>query len=155
MFRHNNRHEFAAFFEHANLADRGLLGIGRFNSFRLNLLSALGFDQRRDATEDVKVIVLIKVTHVAGAKPSVAREDLFRFVREVPIACKNIRPPRENLANFAPVDALPFFERARIDPNLHAGKWFSYAVSWRFPTQVQREKRRSFGETVADGDFPA
>src|SRR5438309_12037909 len=54
-----------------------------------------------------------------------------------------------------PIDMLFFFERSGIDPNLHTRKWFSDAVSSRFPRQAQREQRRSFGEAITDGDLPA
>ena len=45
LFRHNEGDEFAFFFEHADLANRGLLGISLFEILGLNFFSTLGFDQ--------------------------------------------------------------------------------------------------------------
>src|SRR2546426_2835696 len=82
---HNHRNELAFFFEHADFANRGLLGIGRFDIFGLNLLPALGLNQRRNAAKDVKTTVVIEVTHIAAPKPSILGKDLVGFVREIPV----------------------------------------------------------------------
>ena len=155
LLGHDQRDEFAFFREHADLAGRGFLGISRLDIFGLNLFSTFGFDQCRDATEDAKMIVVIEITHVAGAEPSVVRKDLFRLVLEIPIASKNIRTARDNFADLMPVDALFFFECARIDPNLYVVKRFPDAVPPPFTRQIHREQRRGLGQTVADCDPPA
>src|SRR5437667_3460853 len=99
-------------------------------------------------------MAVIKITPVSGAEPPVVSKDLFRLVLEIAVASKNIRTARQNFADLVPVDALFFFERFRIDANLHAGKRFSHAVSPRFPGQIQREQRRGLGEAVTDSDLP-
>ena len=91
---HDQRHELSLFLKHADLANGGLFRISILDVFGLNFLAALGLDQRRDATEDVQLIVAIKVAHVAGAKPFIIGERLLRFLREIPVARKNIRSAR-------------------------------------------------------------
>ena len=91
---HDQRHEFPLFLKHGDLANGGLFRIRILDVFGLNFLAALGLDQRRDATEDVQLIVAIKVAHVAGAKPFIIGECLLRFLREIPVARKNIRSAR-------------------------------------------------------------
>src|SRR5438034_3065875 len=152
---HDQPHELSLFLKHADLANGGLLRISVLDIFGLNLLAALGLNQRRNAAEDMQLTVVIKVTHIASAKPFIIAESLFRFLLKIPVARKNICSARQNFADLVSVDVLFFFERFRIDPNLHAGKWFSHAVFSRFSRQAQREQRRTLGQAVTDGDLPA
>src|SRR2546421_274098 len=74
---HDKRHELSLFLKHADLAKGGLFRISILDVFGLNFLAALGLDQRRDTTQDVQLIVAIKVAHVAGAKPFIIGERLL------------------------------------------------------------------------------
>ena len=89
----------------------------------------------------MKATIVIEITHVASAEPSVVREDLVSFVGKIPVAAEDIRPARSNFADLVSIDALFFFKRARVDPNLHAGNWLPCAVRSRFVRQLHGQKR--------------
>src|SRR5947199_5009331 len=55
----DQRRERSLFLKHADLANGGLFRLSILDVFGLNFLAALGFDQRRNATEDVQLIVAI------------------------------------------------------------------------------------------------
>ena len=103
----------------------------------------------------MKITIVIKVTHVAGSKPSVIGENFGGLIWKIPIARKDIRPLRQDFAHLVTVNPLFFFESVRIDPNFYAGKWLSNAISSRLSRQVQREQRRCLSETIANGNLPA
>ena len=79
----------------------------------------------------MKIPVVIEITHVASAEPSIFGKDFVGFVWKIPVAGKDIRPACNDLADLVSIDALFFFERARFDANLHVRNGFSRGVQSR------------------------
>src|SRR5439155_18920916 len=149
------RDKFPFFPEHANLANSGFLSIGRLDILGLDLLAALGLDQRGDASDEVKLTIAIDVTQVASSEPFIFGKGLAGLVWKIPIAAEDIWSARNDLADLMPIDALLLFKCARFNTNLHPGNGFSRAVWRRLVRQLHRKQRRSLGQPVADGDLPA
>src|SRR5437763_1938400 len=63
------RDKFPFFREHTNLPNSRFLNIGRLDILGLDLLAALGFDQRREPSKEVKLTIVIEITQVAGSEP--------------------------------------------------------------------------------------
>src|SRR5207248_1491500 len=129
--------------------------IGCLDILGLDLLAALGLDQRREASEEAKLTIVIEITQVAGSEPSIFGKDLASLVWKIPIAAEDIWSARNDFADLMRIDALLLFECARFNTNLHTGNGFSRAVWRRLVRQIHRKQRRSLGEPIADSDLPA
>ena len=121
----------------------------------MDFLAALGLDQRREASEEAKLTIVIEITQVAGSEPSIFGKGLASLVWKIPIAAEDIWSARNDFADLMPIDALLLFDCARFNTNLYPGNGFSRAVWRRLVGQLHRKQRRSLGEPVADGNLPA
>src|SRR2546425_11780331 len=72
--------------------------ISLLDLFGLRFLTAFGDDQGLDAAGHIEVAVRIQAAEITGAKPAILRKGFGRLVGQIVVACKNPRPPRQDLA---------------------------------------------------------
>src|SRR5262249_48095189 len=152
--RQDHRYELAVFLQHADLTEDGMALVELLNVVGLDLLAALGDDQRRGAAADVQVAVGVEVPQVAGPEPAVLGEGFAGLVGQVAVAGEDVGTERENLS-FLGLSLFHFLSFRRRDADLNAGERAADTADPRLARRVQRQHRGGFRESVAGADLPA
>jgi hypothetical protein len=150
---HQQRHQLAVHLQHGRLGDKRVRLVDRLHLLRLDVLAALGDDQRRCPPQHLKTAVGVEPPKVAGAKPAVRRERLRVRLRQGEITAEHPRPA--HLDSARPGGHVLVARLGRRKPQLGARHGSPGAARPALPRQAQREQRRGLGEPVADRDAPA